>query len=274
MIVSNLTKESGVYVIVNLINGKYYVGSSVSIKSRVKVHYSSLSKNKHHNKYLQNDWNEFGSDKFTVKVVSVGDSFLEEEQKFLNNRNNAYNICNVVGEVNPNVKLFEKFIDPNGNEVAITNLSKFCRENDLSFTTMLRVSQGNRTSCQGWTHKNSPNKKKDAIKIYEGFINPSGEEVTIDNLSKFCYDNNLLQSKMWLLYNGKRLQHKGWRHIKTKYLKKSVIKTYTGFVTPNNENIVINNLDNYCKDNNLSPSGMRGLIAGTGKSHKGYTYNG
>lgn len=216
MIITNLTNESGVYVIINLINGKYYVGSSVDIKVRLKNHLFCLTKNKHHNKHLQNDWNYFGQDKFTVKVVSIGDDFLKKEQELLFDRTNSYNICNVVGETNPNVKIFKGFISPEGKNVDVTNLSKFCRDNNLSFTTMLRMSQGKRCSSNGWTHINASHKKVEAVKTYEGFINPSGEEVTIYNLRKFCYDNNLLQSKMWMVYNGKRLQHKGWKHVSTK----------------------------------------------------------
>lgn len=42
------------------------------------------------------------------------------------------------------------------------------------------------------------------------FINPEGLEVEVFNLNQFCRDNNLLASKMCLLNQGKRNQHKGW----------------------------------------------------------------
>ena len=37
---------------------------------------------------------------------------------------------------------------------------------------------------------------------------PDGGQVTIDNLSKFCRENNLNKSTMYLVMNGKRNHHK------------------------------------------------------------------
>lgn len=42
-------------------------------------------------------------------------------------------------------------------------------------------------------------------------ISPSGEVVFVYNLSEFCRNNNLTQSAMSLMVNGKRKSHKGWR---------------------------------------------------------------
>ena len=43
------------------------------------------------------------------------------------------------------------------------------------------------------------------------FIGPNGDVVDIYNLNKFCKDNNLTQSAMSAVSNGKAKQHKGWR---------------------------------------------------------------
>jgi hypothetical protein len=42
------------------------------------------------------------------------------------------------------------FIDPNGNEFPIKNLTKFCRENNLGQTEMCRVAKGKKESYKGW----------------------------------------------------------------------------------------------------------------------------
>lgn len=39
---------------------------------------------------------------------------------------------------------------------------------------------------------------------------PSGEVVTIRNMAKFCRENNLKDSNMILVFNGKRKSHHGW----------------------------------------------------------------
>ena len=43
------------------------------------------------------------------------------------------------------------------------------------------------------------------------FIDPSGAEVEIFNLKKFCRDNNLTYGNMYKVLIGKRNHHKGWR---------------------------------------------------------------
>ena len=40
---------------------------------------------------------------------------------------------------------------------------------------------------------------------------PDGGNVTIDNLSKFCRENNLNKSTMYLVMNGKRNHHKHFK---------------------------------------------------------------
>jgi hypothetical protein len=40
---------------------------------------------------------------------------------------------------------------------------------------------------------------------------PDGGQVTIDNLSKFCRENNLNKSTMYLVMNGKRNHHKHFK---------------------------------------------------------------
>ena len=59
----------GVYMIKNLVNGKYYVGSSVNIESRWKQHIAELDKGTHTNLHLQKSWNKYGKDNFEFSVL-------------------------------------------------------------------------------------------------------------------------------------------------------------------------------------------------------------
>lgn len=61
--------ESGIYEIVNLVNGKRYVGSAVGIPKRWQYHRDDLNKRKHHNRHLQASWNKHGPDKFAFRVL-------------------------------------------------------------------------------------------------------------------------------------------------------------------------------------------------------------
>ena len=45
------------------------------------------------------------------------------------------------------------------------------------------------------------------------FINPQGEVIHIENLLKYCRENELNQAHMHGVWTGKRKQHKGWTSI-------------------------------------------------------------
>jgi hypothetical protein len=61
-------KTSGVYKIINKVDGKYYIGSSGDIRGfnrgRWYGHINKLKKNKHINSHLQNAWNKYKQKKY------------------------------------------------------------------------------------------------------------------------------------------------------------------------------------------------------------------
>ena len=62
-------KAQGIYMILNLVNNKCYVGSSKNIKSRKYQHTKELRDGVHHNSHLQASWNRYGEDKFLFTVL-------------------------------------------------------------------------------------------------------------------------------------------------------------------------------------------------------------
>lgn len=93
---SDTIKISGIYKIINKINGKYYVGSSDNIFRRLKNHLYELRGNRHANNKLQNAWNKYGECSFRFQILEM-DDFINEEQKELNvckiHREQTYNLC-------------------------------------------------------------------------------------------------------------------------------------------------------------------------------------
>jgi group I intron endonuclease len=77
--------KSGIYKIINKIDGKYYVGSSKNIQYRWTEHKRQLNNNCHHNDFLQRTWNKYGSDSFDFIIVESTDidKTLLTEQKYL-----------------------------------------------------------------------------------------------------------------------------------------------------------------------------------------------
>ena len=74
--------QSGIYRILNTINGKIYIGSSKDVNSRFAHHRSSLRKGGHHSPLLQRSWDKHGEDAFLFEIVelcSVEDLMVREQ---------------------------------------------------------------------------------------------------------------------------------------------------------------------------------------------------
>ena len=94
-----LKLKSGIYKIVNKLDGKYYVGSTKDFDTRWKEHIYDLDRNIHHNNHLQNAWNKYGKNNFEFIIVeNVCDTtkLRVVEQTYLNiaklNESHIYNI--------------------------------------------------------------------------------------------------------------------------------------------------------------------------------------
>ena len=100
--VVNIT-NSGCYMIINLINGKVYVGSSINLKKRFGRHRRELRANMHPNKHFQAAYNLSGIEAFEYKIIRYCDKkdCLFFEQTYLDiywdNCKNCYNIYKTAG---------------------------------------------------------------------------------------------------------------------------------------------------------------------------------
>lgn len=78
--------NTGIYIIKNIINGKYYVGSAINIKSRWITHKYNLNRNKHHSIHLQNAWNKYRPDAFFFETIQYckKEDLISNEQYWIN----------------------------------------------------------------------------------------------------------------------------------------------------------------------------------------------
>lgn len=90
----------GVYQIVNTVNGKRYVGSSVNIEARWKHHIWRLNRGSHHSPYLQNSWNKYGEHCFTFAILSENeeDNIHAAEQIEIDIKS-EYNVAPLAGSI-------------------------------------------------------------------------------------------------------------------------------------------------------------------------------
>ena len=102
----------GIYKIVNLVNGKMYIGSAANIKKRWLIHKNELRKHIHHSIKLQRAWNKYEGINFKFEIIEEceKEKLISREQYYIDLYdvvNNGYN-CNPIAGSNLGRKLSNK----------------------------------------------------------------------------------------------------------------------------------------------------------------------
>jgi group I intron endonuclease len=93
-------KDSGIYLIRNNINNKFYIGSSSKLQRRYSVHKHRLVNREYNcNKILQNAVNKYGIENFTFEIIInvPPENLIEKEQFYLDLLKPHYNIAKQAG---------------------------------------------------------------------------------------------------------------------------------------------------------------------------------
>ena len=167
--------KTGIYAIVNKVNGKFYVGSAARVDSRKsrkgfyirwKNHLLQLRFNKHHSKYLQNAWNKYGEENFEFRILHFcpPEECIQFEQIYLNLLCPHYNMSPTAGSTlgvrhseETKTKNSEaqsqpfSIISPEGDLIEGKNLTKFAKDNNLSKSGLSALCKGKYLHFKGWT---------------------------------------------------------------------------------------------------------------------------
>jgi group I intron endonuclease len=92
---------TGIYEIVNKVNGNKYIGSSVNIEERIKRHFRLLVSGKHHSPHLQHAFGAYGENSFCTNVLELCDvdSLIIREQFYIDTQLPEYNVSPTAGRV-------------------------------------------------------------------------------------------------------------------------------------------------------------------------------
>lgn len=93
--------KSGIYKILNKINGKFYIGSALNLKYRWRDHKTFLKNGNHPNIHLQRSSIKYDLQNFEFVVLEYvkADSLIEREQFWINTLNPEYNILKIAGSL-------------------------------------------------------------------------------------------------------------------------------------------------------------------------------
>lgn len=121
---------SGIYRIINIINGKVYIGQSINVYQRWSSHKAYLRSNNHHSEHLQRAWNKYGEKNFKFEIlIQCTINLLDKLETFyINNYDSAnyyfgYNNELPGGRVSEKSKM-KMSLAKKGNPIYKSNLDK------------------------------------------------------------------------------------------------------------------------------------------------------
>lgn len=120
--------NKGVYIIINVVNKKVYVGSTTtSFSKRFYDHKRKLRNGTHNNEHLQKSWDKYGENSFVFKILEAIDdnvTIRKKEKYYIN----FYNACNRKYGYNINSETEFHYIEQSTKEKLSTYMKKAWKE--------------------------------------------------------------------------------------------------------------------------------------------------
>lgn len=241
----------GIYEVVNTINDKKYIGSSVNIEKRFDWHRSALRNSFHWNPHLQRSWDKHGENMFQFRILIVCTNpniLLVTEQAFIDNWKPEYNMGSAIGGPMPEttkqkIRLkqlgrLNSFYGKKHTEETKYKMRRWQQNRPpLSKEARQKISIANKgrpSKLRGRILSEETKRKMSVAKmgtifsvesrqkmanakagLYPSFTGPNGIMYSSGrNLRAFCRQHKLDSGAMCRVVRGKQKSHLGWRLTK------------------------------------------------------------
>lgn len=267
-----------IYMIENKVNGRRYIGQTIFTFAR---RYPSCNwwKNSN-NPFLKAAVAKYGPEAFAITILEHSKT-LEElnilEAQYAKKWNtyapNGYNLveCGKNRRQHPSSILLRSrtvtLNDPDGQDITITNIRKFCLDNGLDYRTIYRVLNGKFASHRGWTLQGVTTKHIRTNHCYR-IYDHNGVLYEIIGLAKFCKEKGLNYYHMRSMVQGKIFESQGYALSVEAFSKRRMRHVVT--LVRGKEELIIRNIKQECKNLGFHSRFIYQLIAGKILSYKGW----
>lgn len=284
--------RTGVYAIVNKVNGKWYVGSATVIASKPSEsgfysrwddHIRRLEENRHYCRHLQKAWNKYKPDSFEFKILDYIDDeeqkILDKEQEYLDAYwdkrhsilyNSSRHARSGMKGRKHNKSFYEKIKNYKHSDETRKKMSEAHKNLPHSEETRKKIGlahKGKKLSQEQIEFLRKLNTGREGNGKHYVLFSPDGVRTEIYNMSRFCKENNLSVSSMVQVANGKINQYKGWT-LDGKY---KPVKYLYRVLSPDGIVYETDNMKKFCREHDLHSAAMFRVLKGTALQHKGWT---
>lgn len=203
----------GIYQILNIKNGRKYIGSAQNVFVRWKQHLDNLRYKTHHSYKLQRDWDQYELSDFTfsiLEIVNIKNNLLLREQEYIDGEpfDNLYNVASATSYKTLSIpKEFEENILYCDN---MTDETKSSLKNNLVITEkvgkLAYMGNGKHDLSKTWFNKNPNEIKQLKLNIGNYYTNRTDSTAEqrawttfIQYYRQLCYKGN---TKAFIPMNG------------------------------------------------------------------------
>jgi hypothetical protein len=206
--------EGGIYKIINLQNGRIYIGSTYRFKDRARGHKTELEAGRHLNKFLQNDYKKCGSEAFLFEVIEtvMGDrkTRVEREQfhidQWYDNQKNCYNLVPYAMDSrggSRNKKQIDPLTDGRCKPFSEERLLKHIEKSKEVWQDPTLKEGSRQNAYKQWSEQSNNN-------LLVTNRNTGEKAVITGSVRQFCLDRGLSYKAFHQLVKGKIKSSNGW----------------------------------------------------------------